>query len=201
MSTHFQHGRDEDNEQWLGRKQPQSHGGEEVGGETVSRVSNRHGISWSKRVTKGSGRYNPQHHHREPVEQQGALDQRTREKTIRQRAQGPASPTRREPGSLEDEALRLPQVGRAQPGGLQAEGVGSEDTWDQRRPLAKFSDGASPPCQSLHVHSLLRKLKTALRQTRAESLCADGGQLEQPAGRIVLFLPQRANPPAGKCLE
>ncbi|KAL8424249.1 hypothetical protein Efla_002867 [Eimeria flavescens] len=61
-------------------------------------------------------------------------------------------------------------------GELTSRGVGSEQTLHQGPPLDEFSHGASPLSPNPHVHGGLGKLETALRQTRAGSVCADDGR-------------------------
>ncbi|KAL8430594.1 hypothetical protein Efla_000539 [Eimeria flavescens] len=77
--------------------------------------------------------------------------------------------------STADEVLRLHQVGRARLGSLQADGVGSEETWHQGRPLDESPHAASPPHRTPHVHGHSVKREIDLRRTQAESACADGG--------------------------
>ncbi|KAL8439261.1 hypothetical protein Efla_005738 [Eimeria flavescens] len=71
-------------------------------------------------------------------EQQGPLHQRTPEETSRQKRDGPHSPARQGKASFADEELRLDQAGPARLVSLQAEGVGSEETWHQGRPLHEY---------------------------------------------------------------
>ncbi|KAL8439788.1 hypothetical protein Efla_006702 [Eimeria flavescens] len=78
-----------------------------------------------------SDRDHLQHPHRELGAQQGALHRWAPEETSWQKREGSHSPTRQGKVGLASEVLCLHQVGPARLESLQAEEVGSEETWHQ----------------------------------------------------------------------